>query len=390
MKSPAESSANETSNWRNLIAACAAISVFGFALGITYPLLSLLLEARGVSEGMIGVNASMSPIGILLFSPVIPVVTQKFGAKPTAVFAALLTSLLILCYKIFPSLEAWFVLRLFQGMLVSVLFVLSESWVVKFASGRHRGRIVAIYASILSASFGAGPIVVGWIGIEGWTPFVIGSVVLLAGTLPLFLLIDKPGKMPETPGSSSFFVIAPRAPILLVSVMVFAIFDAATLSLMVVYGVRTGLDTAMAAYSLSALIIGSVFLQFPIGWLADRFEKRRVLAGCALATLLLLLILPQVMGGLWMWPVLVLAGSSGYGMYTVALAGLGDRFHGDELVAGVSAFAFMWGFGAFAGAILGGWAMAGFGPHGLPYILVGVYALFLVLLALRVRLNRNA
>ena len=49
-----------SSNTRNLIAACAAICVFGFAFGMTYPLLSLQLEARGVSTRLIGINAAMT------------------------------------------------------------------------------------------------------------------------------------------------------------------------------------------------------------------------------------------------------------------------------------------------------------------------------------------
>jgi MFS family permease len=373
----------EKSNWRNLIAACAAISVFGFTFGMTYPLLSLILESRGVPEGMIGINAAMTPIGILLFSPVIPIAARKFGAKSTAIVAALLTVLVIPCYKIFPSLEAWFVLRLVHGMLVSTLFVLSESWIVKFADGKQRGRIVAIYASVLSASFATGPAVIGRMGIEGWSPFIIGTCVLLVGTLPLFLVIDKPGELSGEPGSSSFFAIAPRAPMLLASVATFAMFDAATLSLMAVYAVRTGLDIATAAYTLTALIAGNIFLQYPIGWLADRMAKRAVLTGCAFVTLVLLLLVPHVMGTIWMWPVLVIAGSTGYGMYTVALAALGDRFDGDELIAGMAAFSVMWGSGALIGATIAGWAMVGFGPHGLPYMLVVIYSIYLVAMAAR-------
>jgi len=371
------------SNWRNLIAACAAISVFGFTFGMTYPLLSLILESRGVSEGMIGVNAAMSPIGILLFSPVLPIAVKKFGAKPLAISAALLAALIIPAYKYFPSLEAWFVLRFLHGMVVSTLFILSESWIVKYSNVKHRGRIVAIYASVLSASFATGPAVIGWMGIEGWGPFVIATGVLLIGTLPLFLVVDKPGKLSHEPGSTSFFAIAPRAPMLLASVATFAIFDAATLSLLAVYAVRSGLDLTTAAQTLTALIAGNIFLQYPIGWLADRVEKRAVLAGCAIFTLVQLLILPNVMGTSWMWPVLVIAGSTGYGMYTVALAALGDRFEGDELVAGMAAFSVMWGTGALVGTTIAGWAMSGFGPQGFPYVLAAIYAIYLIAMATR-------
>lgn len=374
-----------TSNWRNLIAACAAITVFGLAFGMTYPLLSLILESRGVSTEMIGVNSAMMPIGILLFSSVIPIVTRRYGARPVAIIAAVATSLLIVAYKAFDTLEAWFVIRLLQGMSISTVFVLSEAWIVKFAGSGHRGRIVAIYGSILSASFGAGPALVGWIGISGWAPFLIGAGVILLGVLPLNLVREDQGAYPEETKPSGIFAFAPKAPMLLAAVGAFAIFDAATLSLLPVYGVRNGLDVQTAATALTAMIVGNIVLQFPIGWLADKYPRRAVLAGCACFTAAFALVLPLVMSTVWMWPILVGMGACGYGVYTVALTSLGDRFDGIELVNGSASFAVMWGIGALLGSISGGWAMTGFGPHGLPVLLAVVYALLLVGLAVRGR-----
>lgn len=373
------------SNWRNLIAACAAISVFGLAFGMTYPLLSLILESRGVSTDMIGINSAMMPIGILLFSSVIPIATRRFGARKVATVAALATSVLILSYKTFDTLAAWFVLRLLQGMSMSTLFVLSEAWIVGFAGSEHRGKIVAIYGSILSASFGAGPALVGWIGIEGWTPFVLGSIVVLLGVIPLTLVEeDNTARLEETQ-TSGIFEFAPKAPMLLAAVGAFAIFDAATLSLLPVYGLRTGLDVPTAAMALTALITGNIILQFPIGWLADKFPHRLVLAGCALTTSIAVLGLPFVMATVWMWPVLVIAGATGYGVYTVSLTSLGDRFKGIELVNGSASFAVMWGIGALFGSVAGGWAMAGLGPHGLPMLVSIIYALLMLGLVVRTR-----
>lgn len=357
--------------------------MFGFAFGMSYPLLSLILEARGISADMIGINAAMSPIGILLFSPVIPVAARRFGSRNASLGAALCTALLFFGYKIFPSLEAWFLLRLVQGMTISTLFVLSEAWVVKFAEDGQRGRVVALYSVVMSASFAAGPALISWIGIEGWAPFVIGAGILLIGIFPLMLVRDDEQAGPKEVSTASFFLIAAKAPMLLAAVGVFAVFDAATLSLLAVYGMQVGLDITTAANALTALILGNIVLQFPIGWLADHFAKRLVLAGCALVTLATCLALPPVMGTFWMWPVLAVCGSAGYGMYSVALAALGDRFKGQELVAGMAAFSSMWGSGALIGSVIGGWSMAGFGPHGLPYVLAAVLAAYLMGLAVR-------
>ena len=365
-------------NPRNLVVACSAICVFGLAFGMTYPLLSLILESRGVSESMIGVNSAMMPLGILLFASAIPFLSQKLGARNLALSAAVLTAVLILLYKVFDSLEAWFVLRLLQGMSISTLFVLSEAWIVKFSGDQHRGKIIAIYGAILSASFGAGPALVGWIGIHGWAPFVIGSVIILLGVIPLFWLQESEAPSEEPSKAEGIFRFAPRAPMLLACVFVFAILDAATLSLLPVYGIRTGLDVTTAALVLTALIVGNTVLQFPIGWLADKFPHRLVLAGCALVAVVMLTVLPGAMGSQWMWPVVLIAGASGYGVYTVALTSLGNRFKGADLINGASAFAVMWGTGAIVGSLSGGWSMTVFGIHGLPLHLAAVYLLLVI------------
>lgn len=366
--------------WRNLIAACSAITVFGFAFGMTYPLLSLILESRGVSTNMIGLNSAMMPIGILLFSSVIPWAAGRYGARAVAIAAAFVSALLILSYKIFDQIGAWFIIRIFHGMSLSTLFVLSEAWIVDFAGNSHRGKIVAIYSAVLSLSFGAGPALVSVIGIQGWLPFLIGAGVILIGIIPLSMVREIPVEDNEQGAAASVLSFMPKAPVLLLCVLAFAVFDAATLSLLPVYGLQFDLGLATSANILTALIIGNTVLQFPIGWLADKFPHRIVLLGCACVAALMLVTLPFVMATVWMWPVIVIAGTTGYGVYSVSLTSLGARFKGSELINGSAAFAVMWGVGALIGSVSGGWSMTLFGPNGLPLHLSIVY--FIVVLGL--------
>jgi len=384
-----ETSTPKSANWRNLVAAFAAISVFGFAFGMSYPLLSLILEARGVSPELIGINSAMSPIGILLSASLIPIAARKFGTRNLAVAAAMLTAVMFISFKIFDRLDVWFILRLLQGMTVATLFVLSETWIVKFSGTKKRGRIVAVYGSIMSASFGAGPALISWIGIDGWLPFIVGASVIVVGIVPLFLVKDEKHPALHDAQTAGVFSFMTKAPMLLAAIAVFAIFDAATLSLLPVYGILIGLDVVVATNALTALIIGNVVLQFPIGWLADNYPKRGVMTALALVTAICLALLPQVMGAYTMWPVLLIAGASAYGMYTVGLAALGDRFEGDELIAGNAAFASMWGIGALVGSVIGGWSMAGFGPHGLPYILAACFSIYFTAMAWRASVLRK-
>lgn len=364
-----------TANQRNLVAACVAITIFGFAFGMTYPLLSLILESRGVSTDLIGINSAMLPIGILLISPVIPVLATRFGARRVAITAAIATALVILSYKVFDTLAAWFLIRLVQGMSIATLFVLSEAWIVGSAGDHNRGKIVAIYASVLSASFGSGPLLISVIGIDGWTPFMLAAAVVSFGVIPFFMIREDAPANPEETRPSGILDFAQKAPMLLAAVGAFAIFDAATLSLFPVYGVRNGLDLATAANILTAMILGNVLLQFPVGWLCDRFAPRLIMAGCATITALTLLALPAVIDSNLKWPLLVLMGTTGYGVYTVSLVSLGNRFSGVELINGSAAFAIIWGFGALLGSVSGGLTMLASASHGLPLGLALVYLL---------------
>jgi len=65
----------------NLIAAIATIAVCDIAFGLTFPLMSFLLDERGVPAWIIGLNAAMSPLGIIVAGPFIPAVTRRLGAQ---------------------------------------------------------------------------------------------------------------------------------------------------------------------------------------------------------------------------------------------------------------------------------------------------------------------
>jgi len=104
--------------------------------------------------------------------------------------------------------------------------------------------------------------------------------------------------------------------------------------------------------------------------------RRQVMLGCAGATVLGAILAPHAIATLWQWPLFFFWGSTAFGVFTLALAELGDRFTGAQLLAGSAAFALCWGFGGILGPPLSGTAMTAFGPEGLPIILGASFAFF--------------
>lgn len=368
--------------WHNLVAAISCVTVFGIALGLSFPLLTLVLEAQGVEAWLIGLNAGFGPLGVLAAGPLIPPLTARYGSKTVVGACAVIVVLVLLGFKLVPDLWVWFGLRFMLGMSAGMLFALSESWVIRSAEGPARGRITAIYASVLSGGFGLGPALLLLTGVTGWAPFLTGAAIVALGMAPL-ALVDMDDRAAAGHGHVSFLSFLPLAPILLAAVGVFALLDTAMLGLLPIYGLRKGLDIDTAALALTVLIAGNVVLQYPIGWIGDRLPRRAVMLACALVTGLSCLLLPLVMSDWAMWPVLAVIGAAGFGLYTLAMAIMGDRFEGPALIAGASAFSAMWGFGGVVGPPVAGWSMQQFGPDGLLYCLAAVFMIFVAAMLAR-------
>jgi MFS family permease len=190
------------------------------------------------------------------------------------------------------------------------------------------------------------------------------------------------GKVPEQTGSqkASLVEFARFAPFLLVAVGVIACFDQVALSMLPVYLLNFGMNEARAAIAIGVLVVGNVLLQYPIGWLSDRLPRRRVMLACLLLVLVCSAALHFTLGSVLLWPVLFVLGSSGFGIYTVVLAELGDRFDGAMLLAGNAVFALMWGVGGFVGPPVTGLVMDLVGSVGLPLSLIAVFTLLLIAL----------
>ncbi len=364
--------------WGLLMGVISAISVFAIVFGLSYPLLSVVLERQGHSPSAIGINAAMLPLGLIVSSFLIPRAAQLLGTHRLAVGSALLAGAVFLAYGLWPNIWAWFPLRFVMGMATSTLFVLSEMWINSLASDHNRGRIMGLFTTVLAAGFSLGPFLLVQVGSEGFAPFLVGGGVCVLGAM---ILLPLGGRLPQFPitHEASVRSFIPLAPLLVLAVAILAFFDQAALALLPVYGLALGHSEEAAALWLAALGAGNIIFQIPLGWFADRFGRRKMMGVCAFVTIVCCLLLPYgVAAGAWVWPLVLCLGAAGFGVYTMALTELGDRFTGELLLAGNAAFALMWGIGGLFGGPLGGGAMDLFGPHGLPAVMAIAYGLLLI------------
>ena len=368
--------------WTALVAIVSTAGAIATGLALGLPLLALILEARGVSGTVIGLNTAVAGLASLLVPLIVPPLARFFGTARTLLGSLVLVAATFLAFHVFDDLAMWFVLRaLFHGALTTA-FVVSEFWLVMQSPPEKRGFMVGIYATVFSVGLALGPILLSSAGSEGALPFVLGTAVLAAAVVPAWIARRTCPPLEHAPGRSPVGYVT-VAPIATLGVLAFGAVETGGLSFLPLWGLAAGLDETHAAWLLTAVGLGNVLLQIPIGLLADRVDKIRLLGLVSIVGVVGAAALPftaahhlaATLAVLFVW------GGVVAGLYTVGLSALADRFHGSDLAGANAAFVAMYGLGMLVGPAAIGIGLDAAPRSGAPAVMAGFFALHLVVLA---------
>jgi MFS family permease len=367
--------------YRTIVAAIATIACCDIAMGLTLQLLPLLMEQNRVPAWIMGLNAAMAPLGIMLGGPLLPRLVSRMGSKRVVYVAILMTMAMLACFKQFPNIWAWFAIRFVFGMAAGTLFTVSEAWILSGADESNRGRVMGLYTSILAISFSIGPLIIPFTGIVGWMPWLIGIACIGTSAIPLAWLQISEAAFQHKEGGG-FLAFVRRAPMLLFAVGTLTFFDAVILSFFPIFGLRSGLAVEQVTMILGVAIIGNALMQLPIGLLADKWSRFGVIVLSAIVTAFLAMSMIWAVNSWLIWPVMLVLGTTAFAIYTIALTILGDNFEGPDLIAGSAAFGAMWGIGGILGPPIAGAATDAFGIDAIPVTVSLVYVVLLLGLGL--------
>lgn len=375
-------------HWPSLIAAIAAISAVGIAIGLGLPLLSIIMEKRGISSTMIGLNSAMAGLASMAAATVTAKIAHRFGVANTMLLAIVFAAISALGFYYIQNFLLWFPLRVVFHGAITVLFVLSEFWINATAPPRRRGLVLGIYGTVLSLGFAAGPLLFSILGSEGILPFAFGASVILLAAIPIFLARNESPELDEKP-ELHFMRYVFLVPTATAAVFVFGAVESGGLSLFPIYGTRSGFTESQAALLLTVMGIGNVIFQIPLGMLSDRMKDRRnLLALMTVVGLIGALCLPLLQGNWWLMAIVLLFwGGSVSGLYTVGLSHLGSRLTGADLAAANAAFIFSYAVGTVAGPQAIGAAMDISGNNGFAWAIAGFFGLYVVLSVVRIVFN---
>lgn len=367
-------------HWRSLIAAVAAISAVGLAIGLGLPLLSIIMEKRGISPTLIGINSAMAGVAAMVAAPFTTRLAHGLGTSTTMLLAIVLAAISGLGFYYIENFWLWFPLRLVFHGAITTLFILSEFWINAAAPPRRRGLVLGIYATVLSLGFAAGPLLFSLLGSQGVLPFAVGAMIILLAAVPIFIARRESPIITEKP-EAHFMRYVLLVPTATAAVFVFGAVEVGGLSLFPIYATRAGFSEPQAALLLTVMGIGNMAFQIPLGMVSDRMRDRRgLLTIMAVIGLIGALSLPLVsQNWILMAVVLFVWGGCVAGLYTVGLSHLGSRLVGADLAAANAAFIFCYAVGTVVGPQAIGGAMDVSGNDGFAWAIVAFFGLYLIL-----------
>jgi MFS family permease len=357
-----------------------AIVFLGYGLMVT--LVPIRAQMEGFGSSAIGLMGSAYFVGFVIGCIVGPKVVQAVGhTRAFAGFAALVAALTL----IFPMVVdpwTWTILRGISGICLAVVYMVIESWLNEQATNRIRGTVLSLYIIIGNLATIGGQQMVALSDTRSYVLFSLVAILVAISLVPVSLApVREPDQIPTA--KLRFARLYNLSPTGFVGCVLVGVADGAFWTFGPVFAQTRGLPVSEIALFMGAFMVGGTILQWPLGWLSDRIDRRIVIGLCATATigtgLALAFWYPPVP---WMGFALALVhGGVMTPIYALCIAHSNDFAPNEEMVEVSSGLLLIYGVGAALGPVALGPLMDGFGAGSL-FVMVAIIFASLALFSL--------
>jgi MFS family permease len=352
-----------------------------------------LLGIRGGIEGFTTLQMSvvMSAyfVGFLFGSIVTPVLIRQVGH--VRVFAALgsLISAVLVLYAALPDWIVWAFLRVLIGVSFCGVYITAESWLNNTATNETRGQTLSLYMIMQMVGIITAQGLVNVADPAGFILFVIPSVLVSLAFTPILLSVS-PAPTFGTTKSMSIRALYDVSPLGVIGIFLMGGVFSAMFGMTAVWGTEAGLTILEITIFTAAIYFGGLVFQYPIGWLSDRMDRRRLVVIIALAgTAACVVSVAFDPGFIGLVVVGLVIGGVSNPLYSLLLAHTNDYLDQDSMAAASGGLLFVNGVGAILGPLIIGWLMGMIGPQGF-FLFIGCLTTVLAAYALWRMTRRSA
>ncbi len=339
--------------------------------GMQGTLLGLRATDEGFSGTVTGFVMSGYFVGFLFGAVLTPGIIQRAGHVRAFAALASVASVAILVHAMFVTPGVWGAMRILTGFAYSGLYIVTESWLNDRATNEVRGRLLSVYLVIIFVGMGGGQLTLNLASPGDYELFLLNAIILSLALVPILLSVTREPDN-SAPDPISVVKLYHVSPLGTVGILVTGMSHGALFSMGAVFARGYGLSVAEVSIYMFALIAGGAVLQWPIGRLSDRVDRRRVIAGAGLLVAVVAAVTIPVAGrsntGLIVTGILF--GGTVLPMYSLYLAHVNDHLQPRQMVAASSRLYIIAAFGSVLGPPLTGWLLDLSGPNGFLWYFV--------------------
>ena len=284
----------------------------------------------------------------------------------------------------------WALFRIGSGICVAGCYTIIEAWLQAKVTNETRGRAIASYrVADTGASFVAQFMIGALANIETYIAYNILTILCCASLLPLALTRVE---QPETPSATRLRPSLAWAcsPLGVAAVLVAALSSASFRMVGPLYGQQVGLNPNQIGSFLAAFVAGGAIAQYPVGWLADKFDRRWVMIWLSVAAVIAcaFTVTTAGQGTTIIMTAAFLFGLTTFPIYSVATAHAHDFANADQRVELSAALMFFYAVGAIAAPYTTSVLIGLYGPGALFYFISAGHILLIVFGLTRMRVRR--
>lgn len=342
--------------------------------GLQGTLLAVRANLEGFPTSLIGVLMSAYYAGFVLGCRFNPSFIKSVGHIRTFLALASIASASALIHPLYVDVWIWAVLRAITGFCFAGLIMVIESWINERATNSNRGRILSVYRVIDLSATTAGNALLATADPADFHLFATVSILMSIALVPVALTKSDAPKPIET-ARLDIPRLFKLSPVAAVGAPLIGLANASFWAVGAVYAQQLGYGTTLIASFISAVIIGAALLQWPLGWLSDRIDRRRVILGAAILGIATTISL-SLFGGAS--PQALLALGALFGAFIIPMFGLtaahaNDHAEPGDAVSTNGGLLLLHGCGSVIGATAGATIMSIFGPPALFIYIAAIY-----------------
>ncbi len=351
--------------------------------GLQASLVGLRAILEGFSTTTTGMIMSGFYVGFMLGSILTPIALRRVGhVRVFAALAAVLSTAALL-HAVFVEPMIWTLMRILTGLCYAGLYVVAESWLNDRATNQTRGQLLSVYVVISLGGMGAGQLLLNLASVRGYELFILASVLVSIAVVPILLSAEPTPAFTASArlGLRRLYTISPLG---VIGTMGTGLANGVLIGMGAVFGDQAGLSAAQISLFMGTMFLGGVLLQWPIGRLSDRFDRRWIITIVTfLATFAALgAIALSGISEIGLFVFIALLGGFSLPLYSLCIAHANDHLEPSQMIAASASLVLVMGIGASLGPLTAGAAMSVVGADGYFWCLavahgaIGVFALY--------------